>query len=160
MSRGGDISLQFGLEKERFRLGIGEWKQIQEALDVGPFEMHARLGIAVKAMAAGLDSYEGLALSATCKLGPSDAKLICYHGLIGGGMKQDDAGRLIYQVIGDFPNARIETAYAIVVASLAGAKDEPVGESAGAPAKKSASRRRPSRTASSGSPASTVAAPS
>jgi hypothetical protein len=156
VSRGGEITRPFGLEERLFRLGIGDWKKIQEEIDAGPFELFGRLGAAMRAMAQGLASIEGLMLAATCKLGPADARLVCYHGLIGGGMPANDAGRLVREVIGDLPGAQIDTAHAVVLASLLGAKDEPPGEPAGVVAKaKVATRRRPSRTASSGSRGST-----
>jgi hypothetical protein len=141
VSRDAAIELPFGLEKHRFRLAIGEWKKIQEEIDVGPFELFGRLGAAMRSMAVGLDSIEGLMLAATCKLGAGDARLVCYHGLIGGGMLANDAGRRVREVIGDLPAAQIDTAHAVVFASLRGAKDETPGEPVAAAVK--AARRRP-----------------
>lgn len=157
MSRGGESTQQFGLDAHLFRLGWGDWKRIQEATDCGPFEMMGRLGIAMAAMANGLNTMDGLLMAASCKLGPQDARMVCYHGLIGGGMERDAAARLVNQVMGDLPAANLDTAHAIVVASLYGAKDETPGEPVAAEVETKGRRR--SKTARSASPASTPPAP-
>ncbi|MDR3512626.1 MAG: GTA-gp10 family protein [Caulobacteraceae bacterium] len=157
MSRDASIELPFGLEARAFRLGIGEWRRIQEATDAGPYEICGRLGAAVRAAVQGLTSLEGLLLAANCKLQVDDVRQVLYQGLVGGGMPPNDAGKLVGQLVDQRPiSEQVGTAYQVAIAGLAGAGDEPPGESGGEAAPDESSRTSP--TESSASPASTATA--
>ena len=48
MSRAGELIREWGDGERVFRLGIGEWRKIQETCDAGPGEIAARLFLAEK----------------------------------------------------------------------------------------------------------------
>lgn len=141
MSRAGEITLPFGDRDRIFRLAIGEWRKIQEACKAGPFEIYARLGAAAAASAKGLGTFEGIMLAAQARLQVDDVRMVIYHGLIGGGETPNEAGRVTKELVDERPIGEpVPTAYLVVMASVAGASDERLGELGGAA--KRPSRRR------------------
>ena len=106
------VDLPFGGEDRRFRLGIGQWRAIDAKRDVGPMELMRRL-------AAG-----------TYRL--DDVREVFLQGLIGGGMADSEATKLVKATFDDRPvQPFIITAQAVVAASVVGVPDDPVGETTG-----------------------------
>ena len=157
MSRGGELVRLWGDEERTFRLRIGEWRKIQETCDAGPAEIAARLSTWA-AMRKRLPNATFLELLAGGGLGNwrvDDVREPIYRALIGGGMEPTAAGRLMRDLHDERPMMEnIDLALEIVLASLVGPGDEPVGEPQGEPrtTTKPASR---SPAKSSGSPTTT-----
>jgi hypothetical protein len=136
MSRGGELVRLWGDDERTFRLGIGEWRKIQETCDAGPAEIAARLSV----WAASRNRHPKasfLDLLAAGGLGGwrvDDIREPIYRGLIGGGMEPTIAGRLMRELHDERPLVEnIDLALAIVLASILGPGDEPVGEPQGEP---------------------------
>lgn len=114
MSRDGSADVFFGDGEHRFRLAIGELEELQEKTGAGPLALLDRLG--------GQDWRTG-DVSETLRI-----------GLIGGGMKPQDAHRLVERYVRGLPdwayNAKL--AYVVLAAAVTGAPDEPVGKASGA----------------------------
>lgn len=139
MSRAGDVSLPFGGEERRFKLGIGQWRAVQEKCDAGPPELLRRY------------------VEGTWRI--DDLREVLFQGLVGGGLDQASATALI---VGTFdPNPKLQfvaIAQAIVMAGLIGdpGGEDPPGKS---PARGKAAAKNRSRAAKSASPISTPKAP-
>jgi hypothetical protein len=136
MSRGGELIRAWGDDDRRFRLGIGDWRKVQETCNAGPAEIAARLS-AWAAMQKRLPNASFLDLLAAGGLGNwrvDDIREPIYRGLIGGGMNPTEAGRLVRDLHDERPlMENIDLALEIVLASLVGPQDEPVGEQPGEP---------------------------
>ncbi|HEY1878429.1 MAG TPA: gene transfer agent family protein [Caulobacteraceae bacterium] len=134
MSRGGDVTRLWGDQERSFRLGIGEWRKIQETCNAGPAEIASRLSMWA-AMQARMPKASFLDLLAAGGLGAwrvDDIREPIYRGLIGGGMAPTAAGRLMLDLHDSRPlTENIALALEIVLASLVGPEDEPVGEPLG-----------------------------
>ncbi|QBX38671.1 gene transfer agent family protein [Brevundimonas sp. S30B] len=131
MSRSAEISLAFGGEERSFRLPIGRLRPLQEKVDAGPMELLQRF-------AAGTWRVD-------------DLRETILQGLIGGGLDQAKASRLVIDYFDDQPLQPFVTlAQAIIMAAVVGAEDEELGEPRGEEATSS-----PSPKASSGSAEST-----
>lgn len=162
MSRTGEIALPFGENEHTFRLGVEQWRKVQERCDAGPPEILARLGPLVRGLKAGLNFGQLLAngLLGTWRI--DDIREVLLQGLVGGGMAPTMAGVLVRTHFDDklsFEFAPL--AYFIVERSLTGPEDEPLGET---PAPEATTQpapkpRRRSRGARSASPPSTAPGP-
>lgn len=111
MSRGGEIELEWGGEDRRFRLAIGQLRELQDRTNAGPLELLKRLQ------------------DGTWRV--DDARDTLRLGLIGGGMKPDEAAKLVRQYVDDYgypPIAHIDFAKAVLFAALFGPEDETVGK--------------------------------
>lgn len=130
MSRNASVSLDWGDGTHQFALRWGELVLLQEATDVGPYVVLDRL--------AGL----GWRLE--------DIREVIRLGLIGGGLEPAKAVKLVRRYVEERPPLEnVTIAYAILMAALMGAPDEPVGEPS------AADQQSPSTTSqeeSSGSP--------
>lgn len=139
MSRNGSHTAAFGDDDYTFRLGWGEWRDLQEACDAGPYVILDRL-------AAGRWRIE-------------DIREVIRYGLIGGGLEPAKALKLIRQYVEDRPPmGSWKLALDIATAGVIGAPEEEVGKKAEAASRGRGKRR--SRTANSGSLPSTEQAPS
>jgi hypothetical protein len=136
MSRSGEYVRLWGDQERTFRLGIGEWRKVQETCDAGPAEIAARLST-YPAARKRLPNAGFLDLLAGGALGGwriDDIREPIYRGLIGGGMDPTSAGRLMRELHDERPLVEnIDLALAIVLASMLGPGDEPVGEPEGEP---------------------------
>ena len=109
MSRSAKITLTFGDGDYEFALRWGELAELQERCDSGPYVVLQRLG-------SGAWRVE-------------DLSNIVRLGLIGGGMKPEDALKKVrFYVEHRPPMETVPLAYAVLQAALLGAPDEPMGE--------------------------------
>lgn len=117
MSRRGDVEFEWAGETRTFRLLFGEILKLQERTDAGPFELLRRL------------------TTGTWRI--NDIRETIRLGLEGGGMKPNEAGRLIKDYV-DPPQPLLDSvliAARILEAALSGAPDEAIPKSAEAEAK-------------------------
>lgn len=135
MSRSGEIVRHFGGEERTFRLGIGEWRNVQEACDAGPAEIMERLSPAFRALKAGVSFADLLHSGIIGRWRIDDIRMVLFNGLVGGGMAPDPARGLVAAWVDARPLLEpLPIAYEVVYASLAGAPDEaaalgePMGE--------------------------------
>jgi hypothetical protein len=144
--RNGEIVRQWGSEERTFRLGIGEWRKIQETCDAGPGEIAQRIAAwaAVRVALPKAGFVELLAAGGAGKWRVDDVREVLYRGLTGGGMEPTVAGRLVRELHDERPLLEnLPLALEIVLASLSGPPDEDVGEREGEP---------PTTTSSTSSP--------
>lgn len=135
MSRAAEISLAFGGEERIFRLPLGRLRALQEKTDCGPMELLRRF-------VAG-------------EWRVDDLRETILQGLIGGGLDQPAATKLLLGHFDDLPlQPFIIIAQAIVMAAVVGAGDEDLGEQTGG-----AETSSPSPAESSASAASTAPEP-
>jgi hypothetical protein len=157
MSRDGSIVRAWGDEDRTFRLGIGEWRKIQETCDAGPGEIAARLATwaALRQAHPKASFLELLAVGGVGRWRVDDVREPLYRGLTGGGMDPTSAGRLVRELHDERPlMENIDLALAVVLASLVGPAEEPVGETQGEQAPAGNGARFPEE--SSASPATTA----
>ena len=136
MSRGGEIVRLWGDDDRKFRLGIGEWRKVQETCDAGPAEIAARLAswASARKRAPNASFLDLLAAGALGGWRIDDVREPIYRGLVGGGMDPTTAGRLVRELHDERPLLEnVDLALEIVLASLVGPEDEPVGEQTGEP---------------------------
>lgn len=130
MSRNGSVDLEFGDGEYRFRLAVGQTKELQEKFDAGPSYL-ARKGMAQE-------------------LWPHESSVIIRLGLIGGGMPIDEARKMAKRYVEDedtaYPWAQASMiAGSIIAAATYGVEDESPGKrAAGAESKKTRSRAKKS----------------
>lgn len=103
MSRDGSTSFEWADGTYKFRLGIGECRELQEKTDCGPYELLRRVD-------AGTWRVDELIEVIRC-------------GLIGGGMKPTEALRLVKRYCGPPFAPSISPARVILQAALIGAPD-------------------------------------
>jgi hypothetical protein len=131
VSRRGEIVRPWGDEDRTFRLGIGEWRAIQEKCDAGPGEIAGRLAT-YAAMRQANPKAGLLALLSGGGVGAwrvDDIREPLYRGLIGGGLDPTRAGRVLRDLHDERPlMENIDLALEVVLASLVGAEDDPPGE--------------------------------
>lgn len=109
MSRSATIDLDWADGSYRFALRWGELAELQEKTDAGPYVVLQRLG-------SGAWRVE-------------DLSNIVRLGLIGGGMKPEDALKKVrFYVEHRPPLESVPLAYAVLQAALLGVPDEPMGE--------------------------------
>jgi Phage tail tube protein, GTA-gp10 len=150
VSRSGEITRQWGDAERTFRLGIGEWRKVQETCDAGPAEIAARLAAyaALRQRAPNASFLDMLAAGGLGRWRVDDIREPLYRGLIGGGMSPTAAGLLVRELHDERPlTENIALALEIVLASLVGAEDEPVGEPAGE--RQTTARRSPGKNSGS-----------
>jgi len=131
VSRGGEIVRQWGDADRTFRLGIGEWRKVQETCDAGPGEIAARLAAwaAVRQANPQAGLLHMLAAGGVGAWRVDDVREVLYRALIGGGLNPTEAGKLLRDLHDERPLLEnIDLALAVVLASLVGAEDEPPGE--------------------------------
>ena len=160
MSRSGELVRLWGDADRTFKLGIGEWRKIQETCDAGPAEIAARLSTwaAVRKRMPTASFLDLLAGGGMGAWRVDDVREPIYRGLVGGGMDPTSAGRLMRELHDERPMMEnIDLALEIVLASLVGPGDEPVGEPAGEP-QTTTKRARRSPDKNSGSPTTTAPA--
>jgi len=148
----------WGDEERTFRLGLGDWRKIQETCDAGPAEIAARLSAwaASRSQMPGAGFLDLVAMGGLGTWRVDDVREPLYRGLIGGGMTPTEAGRLIRDLHDSRPlTENIDLALEIVLASLVGPEDDPAGEVDGGTAAATLSPEE-----SSGSPITTQPEPS
>ena len=132
MSRSGEIVLPFGEEERTFRLGIGQWRKVQELCDAGPAEILQRLAPMFEASRRGVPFRDMLLAGALGRWRIDDIRAPILHGLVGGGMTAEVAGKLVRELVDERPlGESLAVAYQVVMASFIGADDEeaaPPGE--------------------------------
>jgi hypothetical protein len=153
MSRSGEIALLWGDKERTFRLGIGEWVKVQEKCDAGPGEILARLAPVFAATQQGLKFEQIVAMGYLGRWRVDDIREPLYRGLIGGGMGPTEAGKLVVELVDDRPLLEpLSLAYQVVLTSIVGAADEPLGERRGEAKKASPRARSRSRTSTAAAP--------
>ncbi|MET4636161.1 gene transfer agent family protein [Kaistia defluvii] len=109
MSRDGSVSFAWGDGEHRFRLAIGEWRELQEKTGVGPAELLQRVS--------------------TGRWRVDDIRETLRVGLIGGGMKPLEALGLVTRYVDVFPLMdNVPAAQAVLITALVGPPEEPVGK--------------------------------
>lgn len=158
MSRSGEIALEFGGEERAFRLGIGQWRKVQEACDAGPAELLARLSPAFVGIQNGLSFGQLLASGMLGRWRIEDIREPILQGLLGANMAGPEALKLVKTWVDERPLIEsVTTAYQVVLASVVGAEDEnPAGESEAAAA---GSQTSPAASTASAKTASTRSEP-
>jgi hypothetical protein len=132
MTGTGTISLLWGDEERTFRLGIGEWRKVQEKCDAGPAEIMARLGPVFAATRRGYSFEQIIDAGFVGTWRIDDVREPLYRGLIGGGMEPTAAGKIIRDLVDERPLLEaVAIAYQVVLASLVGVEEEPMGEQKG-----------------------------
>lgn len=138
MSRSGGVDITWGDGEHKFRLAIGQLRDLEEKTKVGPFEL-----------------FEKLRLN---RWRVDDLAHVLRVGLVGGGMSAPAAVDLVTRHIDEWPLVESAlVAQAVLLAALVGSEADPAGkgqadaaESAGASpassgtARPAASRRRKS----------------
>lgn len=109
MSRDASLSLIWGDGEHRFRLPIGQLRELQEKTNAGPAEVLRRL------------------TAGTWRV--DDVRETIRLGLVGGGMTPESAYVLTVRYVDERPwGQNVAPAQAILLAALVGAPDEPVGK--------------------------------
>lgn len=111
MSSNGSITFDWADGEHTFRLPIGQLRELQDKCDAGPMQILDRL------------------MSRTWRV--DDARETLRLGLIGGGMKPIEALVLTKRYVDEFGHSLIDNAMAaqnVLMAALAGVKDDPVGK--------------------------------
>lgn len=125
MSRDASISVAWGDGEHRFRLAIGQLRELQEKADAGPAEILDRLS------------------SGRWRI--NDVRETVRLGLIGGGMSPPEAHKLTVRYVDDRPWLEsVPIAQAVLMAALIGVPEEPVGKEAAAEAETEATDASPS----------------
>jgi hypothetical protein len=156
VSRNATLVRQWGSEERTFRLGISEWRKIQETCDAGPGEIAQRLAAwaAVRRTMPGANFIELLAAGGVGRWRVDDVREVLYRGLTGGGLDPTSAGRIVRELHDERPLLEnLALALEIVLVSLSGPEDEPVGEREGEPQTTTSTAASPEEN--SGSPTTT-----
>lgn len=115
MSRDGSISLDWGNDRHRFRLGIGELRELQEEINRPRAKIGAPL-VGPGTLWRSLQSYDAW---------KDEVREVIRLGLIGGGMKPLDALGLVRRYVDERPLVESSIhATAILGAALFGPPDE------------------------------------
>jgi hypothetical protein len=136
MSRSATLVRQWGSEERTFRLGIGEWRKIQETCDAGPGEIAQRIAAwaAIRRAMPNANFIDLLAAGGAGRWRVDDVREVLFRGLTGGGLDPTSAGRLLRELHDERPLLEnLALALEIVLVSLSGPEDEPVGEREGEP---------------------------
>lgn len=139
MSISGEITLDWGGEPERtFRLGIGQIKKLQDAVNAGPLGIAARCQITAAALAYQRQrdwiSLSQLNLSHMAEI--THVREALRQGLLGANMPMPQADRLIREYVDERPlDENLVAAIQVCMAHVYGTEDEkPAGESRAAAA--------------------------
>lgn len=136
MSRSAEVTLAFGGEDRVFCLKLGRLRALQEKTDCGPMALLSRY------------------MSGDWRV--DDVREAILQGLIGGGLDQANATKLVMSYFDDQPlQPFVQLAQGVVMAALVGAEDEDLGEPEG-----EGQPTSPSPMESSDLPGSTAAEPS
>ena len=112
MSRSAELEAVFGGDARLFRLPLGRLRALQEKTDCGPLELCGRLS------------------GGTWRI--DDVRETILQGLIGGGLDQPSATKLVMTYFDDLPcGPHVPLANAIVMAAVVGTGDEDLGEDEG-----------------------------
>jgi len=131
MSRHGEVSLPLGGGDYLFRLGYGELRMLQEACDAGPLWIAQRIK------------------GDQCRV--EDIRETLRIGLIGGGMNDMEARRIVEREVEPRLFAYRETAYMVILAAVLGPDDEKSEGKAKGAAGRKARRSRGAKSPSLGS---------
>jgi len=142
MSSDGGLSLFWGDDHQTFRLGIGQFRELQEKVNLRRLAIGAPI-VGPMALLNGLRANDAW---------PDDIRDVLRLGLVGGGKTPAEAHRLLTHYFDDFiahpPLENMRPAFVVLMAGLAGAP--------GDDAKKKRPRKpRATSTPRSTSPAST-----
>lgn len=139
MSADGSIELAWAGEDRRFRIAIGEFRELQEAVN------RRRVGMGLPP-----DGPSGILNSLRTKNAwPDDVRDIIRLGLIGGGMSRVDASRVMVREFDGSPLLQhTKAAFLVLLAALVGAPDDD-------PSKKKTLKDQPETMGQSSSPEST-----
>jgi hypothetical protein len=107
MSRDASVTIEWAGEERLFRLGMAELARLQEARDEGPYMTFSRLH------------------SPNWKI--EDMREVLRLGLIGGGMSEADASRLVKREMESPPFYNLPVAMKVMAAGFKGAPDEEAG---------------------------------
>lgn len=144
MSADGSVELFFGDQEYRFRLGIGEFRELQEKVNKRRIEM-------------GLNPVGPTTLGNLLRSNdawPDDVRDVLRIGLMGGGMKPTEAHRLLVRYFdGKAPLQFYLTAFTVLMAAFVGVDGDEVSVK-----KKTTEQTAPIDLSSS--PTSTATAPS
>ena len=131
-NRSGKISLQFGNDTHVFKLGYGQLKELQDAVDAGPYYI-------LESLFKNTWRVEFVRETIRC-------------GLIGGGMSAPDAIRMVRTYVEDVESYPLQTnviiAAAILNAALLGAPEEDDGKKTEAAGGKTSRRSKKAKSAS------------
>jgi hypothetical protein len=142
MSTDGSISLVWGDGEQLFRFAIGQWRELQEKVNLRR--------ISIGAPAIGPQTL--LNAMRAKDAWPDDIRDVLRLGLIGGGLKPSDAHRLLANYFDDKPPfEHMQTAFLVMFAGLVGVPDDAIG---------SKKKSRVKKTSQSASQPSTATAPS
>lgn len=109
MSRSAEVTLAFAGEERVFRLPLGRLRALQEKTDCGPMELLSRLA------------------SGTWRV--DDLRETILQGLVGGGLDQGAATKLLLSYLDDQPlQPFVILAQAVLMAAVIGAGDDEPGE--------------------------------
>lgn len=144
MSADGSISLAWADGDHKFRLAIGQLRELQETIN--------RARVAIGAPPIGPMSL--LRLLRTTDAWPDEIREVLRLGLIGGGKKPLEALALVKRYVDDRPlGESAPVALAVLTAALVGAPDDIVGKNS------AAGKTTTEATTASSSPLSTASAP-
>lgn len=119
-----EVLLMFGTERRLFRLSVPLWEKVEKACDAGPGVIARRLASATGA--AGSD-VRRIAYGSLGEFRVQDVRAPILQGLIGGGMKAEDAAALVEEWVDSRPLIdSVPTALAVVLVSIMGPEDEPL----------------------------------
>ena len=150
MSRHGEITLPFGTEERKFRLGIRQFEAIQEKTGAGPAELLTRLHPLVRALQAKMSFAQIIASGQLGSWRIHDVREVILQGLIGGGMESTMAGVLVRSQFDEKLSLHFAPiAFLILEAAWIGPEEDPPGE---IPAPAPTRARRRSKTSGSASP--------
>ncbi|SEQ32996.1 Phage tail tube protein, GTA-gp10 [Faunimonas pinastri] len=133
MSRHGEVVFPWGDSEHRFRLGIGELRELQDKCNAGPYEVLNRLMTGIWRI--------------------DEVRETIRLGLIGGGaLRPTEALVLVARYVDERPLLEsVPVAQAIIGAAIMGSPEEPVGK----PQAAEQGETKPSPTDGSASPPST-----
>lgn len=123
----GTVVLDWGDRKHAFRVGPGEWREIQKTCDAGPGIVVQRLFLVASLIEKGLSVREIIAGGGMGEWRIDDVRAVILHGLIGAGMGPIEAAEHVRRNVDtrlDF-RANLALAYAIGVAGLEGLEGAP-----------------------------------
>lgn len=129
----GAITLPWGDEEYTFRLGIDQWRKIEDpkVCNAGGTVIAQRLLAVAAVISQGVSLRRAIQLGLIKGEGPraDDIRAPILWALVGGGMSEVAAARLVRERVDGQPyeaNGNLALAYAIVMAGICGPEDDPV----------------------------------